>query len=303
MIQKIEHYTDFLLTQEYALQQLKGSLIGVTWYTNQTTQRSIVHSHPFYEIVLSISGTDVLYSADGNVYVLHSGEAIIFPRECYHSGACISNSDASERLVVQIDGDFWESTARSLGVHDTKWNNSVTLLNRDAVKYWNLRGLFERMHLNKSFDERFRSTAFLCNLTELFMIICQTEEKSSIYSPSASNTLVEKAVHYIQEHYTEPDLNVNTVIEYVYISRGHLSRVFKEYTTKSIHGYITELRMQHCRQLIADGKSILDACNESGFSDYSSFYKTFRKLYGVTPVMYRSKLKALHADKIEKSKF
>lgn len=110
------------------------------------------------------------------------------------------------------------------------------MLNRDAVKYWNLRGLFERMHLNKSFDERFRSTAFLCNLTELFMIICQTEEKSSIYSPSASNTLVEKAVHYIQEHYTEPDLNVNTVIEYVYISRVPIAGFQRIYD--KIHSWI-----------------------------------------------------------------
>ena len=39
------------------------------------------------------------------------------------------------------------------------------------------------------------------------------------------------------------------------------------------------------------GKSVLSACMESGFSDYSSFVKSFRKLYGITPMEYREQLK------------
>ena len=52
--------------------------------------------------------------------------------------------------------------------------------------------------------------------------------------------------------------------------------------------------MQHCCQAIADGRSILDACTESGFSDYSSFLKSFRKLYGMTPVTYRTRLREMN---------
>jgi AraC-like DNA-binding protein len=40
------------------------------------------------------------------------------------------------------------------------------------------------------------------------------------------------------------------------------------------------------------GKSVLSACLESGFSDYSSFVKTFRKLYGITPAEYREQLRS-----------
>ncbi|MCR5089748.1 MAG: helix-turn-helix domain-containing protein [Oscillospiraceae bacterium] len=38
------------------------------------------------------------------------------------------------------------------------------------------------------------------------------------------------------------------------------------------------------------GKNILQSCMESGFSDYSSFVKSFRKLYGITPAEYREQL-------------
>lgn len=52
---------------------------------------------------------------------------------------------------------------------------------------------------------------------------------------------------------------------------------------ESIHNYLIYLRMQHCRKALEEGVSVLNACTESGFPDYSSFLKTFRRLYGITP--------------------
>ena len=57
---------------------------------------------------------------------------------------------------------------------------------------------------------------------------------------------------------------------------------------ESIHNYLTYLRMQHCRKALEEGVSVLNACTESGFPDYSSFLKTFRRLYGITPAGYRA---------------
>lgn len=85
-----------------------------------------------------------------------------------------------------------------------------------------------------------------------------------------------------------------------FVSREHLSRLFKKYTLESAHSYLTNLRMAHCRRQILKGTSILDACTESGFSNYSSFLKTFRKLYGITPLEYRSRMnKILEEEKTE----
>lgn len=293
MIRKLAHYTDFILTQEFARRNLGENTITVTWFTNHENTRSVVHSHPYFEAVLSVSGYDVVYSADGDLYRLKAGEVILFPSELYHSGKYDSGSLFSERIVVQIDGEFWKSTAQRLGLENAGWNHTVTVFHADAVKAWDLRGLFERMDLNAALDEEYRATAFAGNLSELFMIICQIAKKGDVYTPTAANSLVEKAVQYIQKNYTDPGLNVAELMEYTYTSRGHLSRMFRAYTAESIHSYITHLRMQHCRQAIADGRSILESCTESGFSDYSSFLKMFRKLYGMTPMMYRTKLREM----------
>ena len=97
-----------------------------------------------------------------------------------------------------------------------------------------------------------------------------------------------RAVVYLQTHYQNPTLTTAQLAQELYASREHLSRAFKECTMESIHNYLTYLRMQHCRKALEEGVSVLNACTESGFPDYSSFLKTFRRLYGITPAEYRA---------------
>ena len=46
--------------------------------------------------------------------------------------------------------------------------------------------------------------------------------------------------------------------------------------------------MQHCRKALEEGGSVLNACTESGFPDYSSFLTTIPRLNGITPAEYRA---------------
>ena len=85
-----------------------------------------------------------------------------------------------------------------------------------------------------------------------------------------------RAVAYLQTHYQDPTLTTAQLAQELYASREHLSRAFKECTMESIHNYLIYLRMQHCRKALEEGVSVLNACTESGFPDYSSFPKTIR---------------------------
>lgn len=290
MIRKIVHYTDSLLTQERARLHLTDDKIVVAWYTNLSNRQSVVHSHPYYECILPVSG-EVLYSANGELFTLHPGETILFPQEVYHTGKYDVGPDVSERLVIQFDGALWQNLAARLGLTGAQWDKNITIFRADAVAYWDLRGLFERMSMTSAMKPDCKTTVYEAQLTELLLIFKQIIEENLVEQPTATSLLVAKSVEYIRTHYQEPDLTVAQLADNSFVSRGHLSRAFKEYTMESVHSYLTNLRMQHCRQSIADGKSVLDACNESGFSDYSSFLKTFRKLYGITPTEYRAQLK------------
>lgn len=297
IVHKINHCSDSLLTQEMARIDLKEHQVTVTWYTNQNNKQSVVHSHPYHEIVLPISGSNVLYSFCGNLYTLHPGEMVFFPAEIYHSGRYTVTDIVSDRLVVQINADIWNKAMQVSGLNDPDWQRDIVILSADAVSSWDLRGFLERMAQIPHVKKAYQDIVLTCELTELQLFINQLVEEQHTKSPSPTSELISKAVEYIREHYTDPDLTAATLARYTFTRREHLSRAFKEYTMETIHSYINSLRMQHCRREIAAGTSVLDACTNSGFTNYSSFLKAFRRLHGMIPTQYRSQLNSYGTEK------
>ena len=293
IVQKITHCTDSLLTQEMARIDLEECQVVVTWFTNQNNKQSVVHSHPYHEIILPISGSDVLYSFLGNLYTLHPGEMVFFPAEIYHAGRYTVTDTVSDRLVVQINANAWDKAIRQSGLQDPAWQKGIVILDANSVSSWDLRGLLERMAQISHIKRMYQETILTCELVELQLFINQIVEEQHTKSPSATSALISTAVEYIREHYPDPNLTAACLAKYTFTSREHLSRAFKEYTMESIHSYINNLRMQNCRREIAAGRSVLDACTNSGFTNYSSFLKSFRTLHGMTPVQYRTQLRSM----------
>lgn len=313
MIHTIPHYTDSQLTVEKARDGLGENPIVVARYTNKNNTQSVLHSHSYYELILPLSG-DVLYSSGGSLYHLHPGELIIFPDENFHYGKYRINGDVSDRLLCQIDGDFLRSLSASIsrrrqtqadedtaispighnGVYDDSLpglSRRVITLSAPSVSEWDIRGLFQRMTLTSNYQsKKDREEIFRAQLTELLFAIRASQNGKAVKAPVIQNDIVGQAVSYLQQNYASPDLTVAQLAEHTFVSREHLSRLFKKYTMESIHCYLTELRIQHFKTRIMEGMGILEACADSGFSDYSSFTRAFRKLHGINPTEYRRQL-------------
>ena len=289
MIRKIAHYVDSLLTQDLARQTLPSAGMVVAWYTNKENICSVVHSHPYFELILPMAG-DVLYSCNGSLYSIHPGELIIFPDEVYHMGRYNVSSEVSERLLLQVDQSLWREVAAQLSIPGFLTLHEPVIFNADVVSAWDIRDLFLRIDRSSAMAPELRSRAFRAQLSELMLILKTCMSSADTIAADATSALVDKAQKYIQMHYTEPAFSINQLTDYLYVSRSHISHIFREYTMDSIHGYLTALRLQHFKLSLSEGKSVLDACTESGFSDYSSFLKTFRKAYGITPKEYRKRL-------------
>lgn len=142
---KMPHYVDSILTQEDASAALQDGQVVVGLYTNRENVQSVVHSHPYYEMILPVAGSSVRYSVDGSVYDLHLGELILFPGEMYHSGKFNITDTTSERLVVQIAPGIWERAWAQSGLPRHVWSGDPVILDTDAVTQWDFRGLLERM--------------------------------------------------------------------------------------------------------------------------------------------------------------
>lgn len=267
---------------------LKENPVIVSYYTNEKNTRSVVHSHSYHELVYNISGSSVIYSTDRSQFTLRKGDVIFFPSEHFHSGIYNVNDSYSVRLVVQIDTSVWERAKERSNI---VFEDQSFLIDSETAAKWDFRGLFERMAQTAYVEKSAQPLIYEAQVLELQLLIGQFLKQNGKSPLCAKNSIVDRAIEYLQQNYTNPAFSVEELAGLVCVSRAHLSRLFKAYTLESVHEYLTGIRMQHCRRLIADGKSILDSVIESGFSDYSSFVKTFKKLYGMTPQGFRKMLK------------
>ena len=79
------------------------------------------------------------------------------------------------------------------------------------------------------------------------------------------------------------DLSLDAIAAGFYLSKSQLSRSFKKATGSTLWDYVLIKRLFLARSLIREGESISGACERSGFREYSSFYRAYKKRFGVSP--------------------
>ena len=62
-----------------------------------------------------------------------------------------------------------------------------------------------------------------------------------------------------------------------------MMRKFKEETGYTVHNYIISKRLLLARTKISEGTPILKASQLSGFSDYTTFSRAYKKQFGTAP--------------------
>ena len=77
------------------------------------------------------------------------------------------------------------------------------------------------------------------------------------------------------------------------ISPNSFCRFFKSRTRKTYSRFLIEIRVGHaCRLLIENNLSIKQLCYESGFNNFTSFYKYFKLITGKSPLGYQREFMA-----------
>ena len=95
-------------------------------------------------------------------------------------------------------------------------------------------------------------------------------------------------VSYFQEHFSAKDFCPAAAASAFSISEKHLYTLLKENTGQTPAALLLELRLTHAAaQLRESGKPIQVICEESGFANFNTFYKAFKRAYAVSPSQYR----------------
>ena len=107
------------------------------------------------------------------------------------------------------------------------------------------------------------------------------------------NLQVARALRCILDHYSNALLGVNDVVGATDFSRRELEKAFRKELQRTINEEITRVRMDRVKDLLATTTmKAVEISAATGFSRTNHFFRTFRKLVGLSPKVYRAKLAA-----------
>lgn len=112
------------------------------------------------------------------------------------------------------------------------------------------------------------------------------------------DSIAEKSLQYLKEHYTDPSISLKTVSKMVHLSPSYFSTLFKKEIGESFTDALTRIRMEHAKeQLLMTDNKILGVAMQTGFTDQHYFSYSFKKYYGISPNMMR---KEFQKEKIKR---
>ena len=101
---------------------------------------------------------------------------------------------------------------------------------------------------------------------------------------SISDTSLAAGVRYIDAHFSDPKIDIETVCGVAFISVSSLQRGFAKYFGMSPKQYLIQLRMNRALELLTENKlSVKEISFVCGFTDEKYFSRAFKKRYGCSP--------------------
>lgn len=94
---------------------------------------------------------------------------------------------------------------------------------------------------------------------------------------------------YLEKNYADPDVYGKSVAAHFSISEKYLSTFFREQTGVGFSSYLENLRLTQAAQLLDNSQfTVNEIANMVGFNSPNTFYKAFRRMYGISPSAYRN---------------
>lgn len=101
--------------------------------------------------------------------------------------------------------------------------------------------------------------------------------------------VISRAEGYIRENYCDPNISLISVSKHVGMSPAHFSTIFSQTLGKTFISYLTSMRIERAKELLAQTDMKLSAiAMEIGYNEPNYFSHVFKRNEGVTPKEYRN---------------
>ena len=233
-----------------------------------------MHSHTFMEIFRYTSETRVEYLIGTNRYFLQKGDLICIPPGTMHQVLHYEPEDQPcVRDLIVLSPAFLESIG---------WSS-------EPGQYYMIRAKEKHRNLWEELcgmcveeKEKKQPLWQLAMGGAVRILLAQLVRNSDLSIKAEKAGLFEEILTYIDEN-LEQKISLSGTAAHFFISERSITREFQKNLGISFHRYVTRRRLLLATNLIYKDVPLEEVCQRVGYSDYPTFYRAFKKEYGMAP--------------------
>lgn len=239
---------------------------------NTKAKTKDVHYHSGFEIYYLVEGA-CWYFIDNKSYRLTAGDIALVPPGIIHKTSY--ETKTFSRMLIYCAPSLVPSSAREC-------LRAIPLFPKSDSTETQIRSFFAALQKEYTAPDTFSEDVIKSIFAEFLLLIAR--EGKNIGSIQGDSPVVEMAVKYIRSHYMDT-VSLQDIADYCFVTREHLSRIFKRKTGFGVNEYLNVYRMQKAESMLKSDPTvrISTVALSCGFNDSNYFSKIYKKMYGISP--------------------
>lgn len=246
-----------------------------------------LHSHTFYEMLYCCGG-NLQYLLDTRRYRLQQGDIVYIPPNTSHRALFLDQLvEPYARCVLWISPAYAQLLADAFPGELLLPEQPFVLRTVSTPWQEQLGGLFRR-GVQESYDQGPGWQTCVCgNTMQLLVEMMRARAGDHTLRPKAEKQeLLDRLLIYIENHLHEKITLADTARRFL-ISESSINQLFRRRMKVSFYRFVTQRRLIAAKVLLQEGLPAEEISARVGFGDYSSFYRAFKREYGISPAEYR----------------
>ena len=277
---------------------LREKDFGLYYIDNLSELNKEVKKHDFYEFSFFLAGK-VFIQIESTEHSLSPGQVLLLPPNTSHKISKIDSSIPHASFIIFVSTEYFDQLLKRTEDYGYMLTLTVKTKNYiyelDSVTF----GLLQNkiLHLiEEQNTKRFgRTEQVTVCINDLLMTLNRiVYELSHPKTETEEYTLAHELAMYIEQNLKE-DLTLDLLARQFFVSKYHISHIFKDTFCVTLHQYLTKKRLELVRVDLLKNEDISNKYMNYGFKDYSGLFRAFKKEYGMAPKEYQKQY-ALRRD-------
>ncbi len=226
--------------------------------------------HNYHEILLFVGGKTTFLTEEKRI-PLSPYQTIIIPKETYHQFINEEDKEYHRCVFSFYDIPEFEELIK-------KCMYSTRVIDASNEQKMMFRKMNEAIESDCSENEK----RILMHALLALVLSEISHDYSAIKEGSKPSEITSRSIEIINANICSK-ISICRLSKELNVSVSTLTQTFKKNMNISVYQYILRKKLSLAQQKIQEGESATNAALQCGFNDYSSFYKQYKKMFGVAP--------------------